>query len=561
MHKTNGMKAMRLKAQEKMKIQHRVDEYEGIPASNALGMALFESSGMRSLIDKECNYDPEKRILSPGMVVKALIGPTFNITHKFPLNKEEPAYSSTPTDRLFGYGVTKDDFYDNALARGLDTLFDANLQKLFTKCSELAMKRFGFESNVLHMDATDVSFWGVEHEPDKEDAAVPKQNGHPKDHRYELLQYELQIVTDSNRILRYIKPYSGNVADSVMDRNTIEDFERIFSDEERRGMTVVADCKMATADNIIRLSELGMKFVSKCAANFVGNYADRVAEEFVSNPAHPYGDDGCMSEFEYDVALDKSHTEKLRFVAFREEKKVKAKEEKLKDSYRQKCVKLRELLDSQKFVDCEQALEFVRKFESKKDSPIKVKFREPILSKNIGLRGPPMWILDYEILVSDKLIRKKAEKNATVVIVTNLQKPKQNAKNAVNAYTDVEVVGLYNQEYKVEQSFRFMKSGIGMNSIYLQTPSRENAMMFVISIAVLVTNIADAIFRRENMILKKKTMTMYNLAYFVHTTIVHYSRIDNTLSLKGPSEVAKRYFKITDALQINTQYLLGYISE
>jgi len=259
---------MRLKAQEKMKIQHRGTEYEGVPSANALGMALFESSGMRSLIDKECNYDPEKRILSPGMVVKAMIGPTFNITHKFPLCKVETAYSSTPTDRLFGIGVTKDDLYDVALARGLDTLFDADLQNLFTKCSELVTKRFGFQSNILHMDSTDISFWGAEHEPDKADAAVPKQNGHPKDNRFELLQYELQIVTDSNRILRYIKPYSGNVADSVMDRNTLDDFERIFSVDERKDLIVVADCKMATANNIIRISELGMKFVSKCAANF-----------------------------------------------------------------------------------------------------------------------------------------------------------------------------------------------------------------------------------------------------------------------------------------------------
>ncbi len=556
-----GAKALRLKVQEKMKIQHKATEYEGVPASNALGMALFESSGMRNLIDKECNYDPEKRILSPGMVVKALIGPTFNITHKFPLNKVETAYSSTPTDRLFGEGVAKDDFYDNALARGLDTLFNANLEKLFTKCSELAMKRFGFESNILHMDSTDVSFWGIEHLPDKEGAAVPKQNGHPKDHRYELLQYELQIVTDSNRILRYIKPYSGNVPDSVMDRNTIEDFGRIFTDDERRKMIVVADCKLATADNIIRMSELGIKFVSKCAANFVGRYADKVTEVFVSNPTHPYGSDGCMSEFEFDVALDKSHTEKLRFVAFREEKNVKEKEEKLKDFYQEKCIKMCELFDSEKFIDYEQALEFIRRIEIKKDTPIKVEFNEPVLSKNIDLHGLPMWILDYKIFISDRLIRKIAEKNATVVIVTNLLKPKQNVENAVKTYSDVEIVSLYNQEYKVEQSFRFMKSGIGMNSIFLQTPSRENAMMFVISIAVLVTNIADAIFRREKMMLNKKTMTMYNLAYHIQTTIVHYSRNDNTLSLKGPSEVTDSYFKITDALQINPQYLLGYISE
>ena len=76
---------------------------------------------MRDLIDRRCRYDPERRILSPGLVVKALIGPTFNISTKVPLYRVESAYSSAPTERLFGSGVSKDDLYDNALGRGLES--------------------------------------------------------------------------------------------------------------------------------------------------------------------------------------------------------------------------------------------------------------------------------------------------------------------------------------------------------------------------------------------------------------------------------------------------------
>lgn len=43
-----------MKGPEKMKIQHRGETYEGIPSANALGMALFEASGMRDLIDQRC---------------------------------------------------------------------------------------------------------------------------------------------------------------------------------------------------------------------------------------------------------------------------------------------------------------------------------------------------------------------------------------------------------------------------------------------------------------------------------------------------------------------------
>ena len=43
--------------------------------------------------------------------------------------------------------------------------------------------------------------------------------------------------------------------------------------------------------------------------------------------------------------------------------------------------------------------------------------------------------------------------------------------------------------------------------------------------------------------------------------IVIYSRSENSLRLQGPPRVTDIYFDFTDTLQINPQYLLGYISD
>ena len=102
---------------------------------------------------------------------------------------------------------------------------------------------------------------------------------------------------------------------------------------------------------------------------------------------------------------------------------------------------------------------------------------------------------------------------------------------------------------------------MGMNSIFLQTPSRENAMMFVISIAVLISNIADAMFKRAKTLLDGRQLTMYNLANEVQNTIVLYSRGENSLRLQGPPKVTGRLFDLTDTLEINPQYLLGYVCD
>ena len=298
-------------------------DYEGLAASSAVGMALFESLGLRLLIDQRCKYDPAKRTLSPGMVTKILLGPTFNIHNKYPLYMVNKAYTSAPLDLICGSGVECKDLTDYSLARGLDTLFDADLTELFTECSEHAVNKLGFKARIFHIDSTDISFHGLEHHADKEGASVPKHNGHPKDNRTELLQYELQVVTDSNRIIRYMKTYDGNVGDSVMDRDTIADLTRIFPENERGEMILVGDSKLATSSNIASIIDSGFGFVSKCAVNFKDDGFERARIQSVSKTMHSCDRRGLwMSDADFDIELNRNRKEKLRFIALRWEPKV-----------------------------------------------------------------------------------------------------------------------------------------------------------------------------------------------------------------------------------------------
>ena len=68
-----------------MKIIRKERVYEGLPASSAVAMAVMETSGIRALIDRSVEYDSERK-LSPGMAVKAMIGPIFDGRKKLPLS-------------------------------------------------------------------------------------------------------------------------------------------------------------------------------------------------------------------------------------------------------------------------------------------------------------------------------------------------------------------------------------------------------------------------------------------------------------------------------------------
>jgi hypothetical protein len=139
--------------ERQMRIIRKERAYEGLPAGSAVAMAVMETSGIRALIDKNVEYDRERR-LSPGMAVKAMIGPIFDGRKKLPLSGVRYFYNAAPADILFGKGVERASLNDNALARNLDDIFDTGLDELFWKCSKLIRKKYGFDTPSIWIQRT-----------------------------------------------------------------------------------------------------------------------------------------------------------------------------------------------------------------------------------------------------------------------------------------------------------------------------------------------------------------------------------------------------------------------
>ena len=329
-------------------------------------------------------------------------------------------------------------------------------------------------------------------------------------------------------------------------------------------MIMVGDCKLPTAGNICRMIDLGMGFVSKCAENFKGDVRNKVLDWASSAVFHRVSRKGLLlTDTHLDVELTEGRTERLRFVAFRWEGKVRKAIERITERVKEEAIGFMERFCGMRFGTEKAAMkEFGKHSDSIPDTysfRVSTRFYESMSPDSKG-----WWELDLVPLISDSAVRRLAEREQTVVLVTNLDHPISEGEEPPPMYrpkSSWDVVKLYNSEYRVEKSFRFLTSGVGMNSVYLQTPSRENAMMFVLSIAVLISNIADAVFKHMDLRLKGRTLTMYNLAYELQTTIVTYSRSENTLRLMGPADVTGMYFTYTDALWIDPQLLLGYAGE
>lgn len=531
----------------------------------AIAMALMEVTGVRSLIDKCCDFDRQRRTLTPGMAVKALIAPTFILREKDPLYLVDKTFASCPTDRVFRVD-RPGDLNDDALGRALDTLAALDLTELYRKCCELCMRHYGFVAFIFHGDATNFSVRCIFKEDPGDGTAVPRHSGHPKDLHKELKQYSLFVVTDSNGIPRYMRPYSGNVSDVVMTRNALEFIETSCSDDLAK-IVFIGDSKMMCKDTMDLVARIGIGFVSRCPENFGGNLEDRAIKMAEASGFTEDGEDRYFDthlEAIYDEGKRCECRRKLRCVVHRNMTAVRAKIHNMRDRLPEvkECFSAMEKRESR---SREAALKYFDSVKAKVDKEYGFAKITPRIHKvdstdaNGNVRT--VWKAEAIVELNEDEAMDIAIRKATAVIVTNLPRSKANQANPRRGVTAMGVVRLYADEYKVEHTFRQLKSGMGLDAVFLQNPSRENAMMFVLNIANLMMSIADAVFKRSEASLHDKDLTMYRLSRELQGTMFTYSRDSNRLGVLYPANCELDVFEFTDMLGINPQYLFGCLSD
>lgn len=551
----------------RLTIDHRGSSYEGIAAASSVGMALMESSGVRALIDEACTFDRGQRILSPGMGVKALIGPVFNLRNKSPLYIVNKNYASAPNDYIFGDRVCVSSLNDDALGRTLDTIAREDTELLFTRCSDICVEKYDLDSQTVHDDSTNIPFYGMRHDDVPADEIHPDHACSPKDHRRDLLHFCFQLSVNGNGFIRHMRAYSGDAADCIMDGDTLDFLGRTMTREQRLNLVYVADSKFMTGPNIRRASRIGVGFVSRCPAIFGGSAQERVLEKAIGADAWAGSErypELMVFDTDETVVLDDTELS-MRFIVTLEPKKRDA----LVDSKMKEVVSVdpfRKLI-GKVYSTREEAVEAATSVKIPKfgiaeytvtesEREIKRPGRKPV---DYVPEMEPCWILESASVSADTdSIIRWATEESMFVLATDLPRTDADCLRYRDGMTADGIIMIYREEYVVEHAFRFMKSGLGIDTVFLQTPSRERAMMFVIAIAAMITSLADALFRRKKIMIGGREATMYLLGVELLTTTVELDRAGRKLSIRGPTEVNERFFEYTDALEINPRYLLGH---
>jgi transposase len=154
---------------------------------------------------------------------------------------------------------------DDRVGRALDRLFDADVAALALDVAAHAVSAYDVTLDELHNDSTTVTFHGDYEDADRERTLRGRLRlavtwGHNKDHRPDLKQL-LYILTVSGdgAVPVHFRVESGNATDDRSHRAT---WDLLCKLTGRADFLYVADCKLATAENMAHIHQHGGRFLS-----------------------------------------------------------------------------------------------------------------------------------------------------------------------------------------------------------------------------------------------------------------------------------------------------------
>ncbi len=179
---------------------------------------MFDELGIGELVDGLVPQDLEQRKVSVGQALKAMVLNGLGFANRR-LYLTTRFFQNKPTGRLLGKGIEPEHLNDDALGKALDDLYAYGVSELYMKIAARAAARLGITPKVAHMDTTSFHVDGEynsDDPPDEDGKLIHITQGYSRDHRPDLNQVVLELITENQASLpMMMQPLSGNSSDKV----------------------------------------------------------------------------------------------------------------------------------------------------------------------------------------------------------------------------------------------------------------------------------------------------------------------------------------------------------
>lgn len=449
-------------------------------------------------------------------------------------------------------------YNDDRLGRNLDLLFVADRASFLMELSAKAIVLHQLVTETIHNDSTSVTFLGAYDAADPE--AVRITHGYNKDHRPDCKQivFGLNITGDGHVPLGY-QLYDGNQADVT---THIPNWQHLRELLEREDFIYVADSKLCSEENLKTIADNGGRFITVVPRNFreVKDFLERVrnGEDIVWQYRHEVPDSrkqGRMQTYRIHVGevMDEGarilwvhSTAKARLEQNHREQRIgKAEQavEKVASGLNQRFLKTRDQIEAalKQATTGAEAYLSVTLHEMRTTEQVQVGCGRP--GRNTRYQDIEQIRYRLEWRRDETEIRRAQRTDGLFPLTDN------------TALDPVEVLSTYKNQPYLEKRFSTKKSVLNVAPVFLKSPRRIEAMMFLYFIALMLVSLIERRMRLEmqeqhierlplrpaGMQTKKPTWrTIMDSFHGVHLATIERSGKVIQTALKGLSELRRQ---------------------
>jgi transposase len=461
---------------------------------------FYERCSIQEIIDQNLSLDPRRKVLTHGQACEAMItGILFQVLQLYKICQF--ADETTILDVILP-GIAPEEYFDDRLADTLDALFAHGIGNLELLITRNMISEFNIVSHLCHNDTTSVSVFG-ECNNHKTGESINLTFGHSKKHRKDLKQlvWSLSVSSDSAFPL-FQKAYSGNTADV---KTYVEQWHNLIDLLGRRDFLYVADSKLITHENMADIHDNDGLFIAPVP--MYESYK-AVFHQAILQHKHevllPYKNqlnrgfevpvtfrheekDYCFRMiilFDHGLFARKRRTLENRVQktekAFSElRKKLNAYRLKTEDAIEKACRSILKKNQTTEQFDFQIQNDPITTYKNKKRGrPVEGAEKIAVKTDNFSLT----------LTLNEKAFDEALSRCGYYPLMTNMPEESLSIASAMMAHKN---------QYKCEHINRRAKSGYNIEPIYLHTPERIEALLFLFKMALQIIVLIERTARKN----------------------------------------------------------------
>jgi transposase len=402
-------------------------------------------------------------------------------------------FADKPVEHLLGPGVTADDLNDDCLGRTLDWLSSHDITTLFAGIALRARRAFAVSLRRLHTDTTSFAVSG-EYAADLDAQTIAVTYGYSRDHRDDLKQWMLALVTSEDGVPHFLKPLDGNASDKVaLPQVVLELTQQLRSSGETTGV-YVADSGLYSEANMRALGEAGVAWVSRVPET------SRLAQAVVREEPATWrqSEDGQLFWWGRTMELPQGPERWLVVRSLQGEQRARVTLQRQFARERAKWEKRWWHLAHRAFA-CAPDARVALERERQQLPPWLVAQSAVVAVPQYGRVGRPRreaqpveqeWHIQAQLQVDAEAVEREVRRKAAFLVATNVLDE--------TALSDRELIATYKAQSAVERGFAFLKDPLFLaSSVFVKKPHRIVALAFIMVLCLLVYRLAELRVRQR----------------------------------------------------------------